>query len=133
MGSARRMAPQAPKVRTPALACTAHPASAARWFARQSRSPTGAYSYHSGGDGLGFCGRWALPGEWRRRRPRKMPPWVRVAFSVVTISLAWRWPLVTFHLALELLAGSEGHHATCRNRNFLARFRVSSRSLTFVA
>src|SRR5690554_433906 len=84
MGFARRMAPQAPRVRTLTLAYTANPASAARWFARRSHViPAKAGIYGSkgldprlrgddgikGGDELGFCGRWALPGEWRRRRP----------------------------------------------------------------
>src|SRR5690554_3990875 len=33
---------------------------AERWFARRSRSPTDPYSYRSGGDGFGFCGRPGL-------------------------------------------------------------------------
>jgi len=47
-----------------------NPASAARWFARRSRSPTKTrVCFPSWWQAMPPCGRWALPGEWRRRRP----------------------------------------------------------------
>ena len=80
LGSARRMAPQAPRKSTLTLVCTANPASAARWFARQSRSPTNPCTYRGGAlphpvgapanGSAGASEKYANPGVYRQPRQR---------------------------------------------------------------
>src|SRR5690554_4679231 len=77
-----------------------HPASAARWFARHSRSPTDPRSYRNGGDGFGFCRSWALPGEWRRRRPirQSLPGGLSVeALAIDTLAIRPHQPQISRH------------------------------------
>src|SRR5690554_7192699 len=106
MGFARRMAPQAPRKSTPtsayyhqtrhrcALVRSAEPISYHVISAKFSVIPAKAGIYASkgldprlrGNDGAGE--RWALPGEWRRRRPGKVHQRQR---TTTKPAIATRW------------------------------------------